>query len=50
MVLLFLHSGRPLPKDGEDARRNEGVGILLDGRATSAWKQGGEGGRQLVRG
>ena len=38
----FLHSGRPLPKDGEDARRNEGVGILLDGRATSAWKQGGE--------
>ena len=22
---------RPLPKDGEDARRNEGVGILLDG-------------------
>ena len=30
-----LHSGRPLPKDGEPAVRNEGVGILLDERATA---------------
>ena len=38
----FLHSGRPLPKDGEPAVRNEGVGILLDERATAAWKEAGE--------
>ena len=38
----FLHSGRPLPKDGEPAVRNEGVGILLDERATAAWKEVGE--------
>ena len=38
----FLHSGRPLPKDGEPAVRNEGVGILLDKRATAAWKKVGE--------
>ena len=31
-----LHSGRPLPKDGEPAVRNEGVGILLDEWATAA--------------
>ena len=38
----FLHSGRRLPKDGEPAVRNEGVGILLDERATAAWKEAGE--------
>ena len=37
----FLHSGRPLPKDGEPVR-NEGVCILLDERATAAWKEAGE--------
>ena len=30
----FLHSCHPLPKDGEPAVRNEGVGILLDKRAS----------------
>ena len=39
---LFLHSGRPLPKEGEVAARNEGVGIALDERATKAWKEAGE--------
>ena len=38
----FLHFGRPLPKDGEPAVRNGGVGILLDERATAAWKEVGE--------
>ena len=38
----FLHSGRPLPGDQERASRNEGVGIVLDGEATVAWKYTGE--------
>ena len=38
----FLHSGRPLPDSGDPATRNEGVRILLDERATVAWRQGGE--------
>ena len=38
----LLHSGRQLPEDGEPLVRNEGVGILLDRRATSAWKDAGE--------
>ena len=38
----FLHSGRPLPGKDETVARNEGVGILLDRRATAAWRQGGE--------
>ena len=38
----FLHSGCPLPKDGEPAVRNEGGGSLLDERATAAWKEAGE--------
>ena len=38
----FLHSGRPLQGKDETAARNEGVGILLDRRATAAWRQGGE--------
>ena len=38
----FLHSGRPLPANGEDAARNEGVGIMLDPKATIAWKEAGE--------
>ena len=32
----FLHSGRPLPDSNEDAVRNEGVGIMLDPKATVA--------------
>ena len=31
---MFLHSGRPLLVSGEDAAHNEGVGILLDPKAT----------------
>ena len=38
----FLHSGRPLPAEGDAAVRKEGVGILLDERATAAWRQAGE--------
>lgn len=39
---IFLHSGRPLPASEDMAIRNEGVGILLDGRAAAAWRQAGE--------
>ena len=38
----FLHSGRPLPQDGQPARRNEGVGIFLNAAMTTLWKRGGE--------
>ncbi len=39
----FLHSGRPLPSsDDEVAARNEGVGILMDARASEAWRLGVE--------
>ena len=38
----FLHSGRPLPSDGDQAVRNEGVGIALDRKATEAWKAAGK--------
>ena len=38
----LIHSGRPLPNEDEPQRRNEGVGILLDERATQAWKDAGE--------
>ena len=38
----LLHSGHPLPSDDEPAVRNEGVGIMLDERATTAWKEAGE--------
>ena len=39
---IFLHSGRTLPVDGDVAIRREGVGILLDGRATAVWRDAGE--------
>ena len=39
---LFLHSGRPLPKEKEVAAKNEGGGIALNERATKAWKEAGE--------
>ena len=38
----FLHSGRRLTEEGESAVRKEGVGILLDDKATAAWKEAGE--------
>ena len=37
-----LHSGRSLPGDGENAVWKEAVGILLDERATNAWRAGGD--------
>ena len=40
--IMFLHSGRPLPVSDADAVRNEGVGILLDPKATAAWRNAGE--------
>ena len=38
----FLHSGRVLPADDDITIRREGVGILLDGKATAAWRAAGE--------
>ena len=38
----LLHSGRPLPGNSENALRKEGVGILLDEKATNAWRAAGE--------
>ena len=38
----FLHSGRILPADDDIVIRREGVDILLDGRATAAWRAAGE--------
>ena len=38
----FLHSGHVLPVDSDAAVRRNGVGILLDGRATAAWRAAGE--------
>ena len=38
----FLHSGRPVPSHDVQCIRNEGVGIFLDEKATTAWKTGGE--------
>ena len=34
----FLHSSQILPADDDIAIRREDVGILLDGRATAAWR------------
>ena len=38
----LLHSGCPLPDEGEPQVRNEGVGILLDEHATATWRDAGE--------
>ena len=38
----ILNLGRLLPEHGDVAVKNEGIGILLDERATAAWRQGGE--------
>ena len=38
----LLHSGRPLPSENDRAVRNEGVGNVLDTKATAAWKEAGE--------
>ena len=39
---MVLHLGRPLPEGDAVAHRGEGVGILLNGLATEAWRQAGE--------
>eukprot|EP00117_Sycon_ciliatum_P039014 scpid35652/ scgid3339/ Craniofacial development protein 2; p97 bucentaur protein len=38
----FLHSGRRLPNGDGPARRNEGVGIMLNPGMTEAWRRAGE--------
>jgi len=38
----FLHSGKFLLNNGTVAARKEEVGIVLDARATEAWRQGEE--------
>ena len=38
----LLHSGCPLPDEGEPQVQNKVVGILLDKLATEAWKDAGE--------
>ena len=38
----LLHSGRSLPGNNENGARKEGIGILLDERATNAWRAAGE--------
>ena len=38
----MLHSGRPIPGDSDIVNRQEGVGILLDKKASAAWRIGGE--------
>ena len=38
----FLHSGYVLLVDSDAVVRQNGVGILLDGRATVAWRAAGE--------
>ena len=37
-----LHSRRPIPDQGDPQRRNEGLGILLDRCAATAWKDAGD--------
>jgi len=37
----FLHSGHELPVDSDNIVRRNGVGILLNGRATAAWRAAG---------
>ena len=45
----LLHSGRPIPSDDADGFvRREGVGILMNKRATAAWRAAGEEWKALV--
>ena len=39
---MMLHSGRPAPGAGDAAARREGVGLVMDKRATAAWRVAGE--------
>ena len=38
----LLHSGRPVPSSDDAVTRREGVGLVLDVRATAAWRMAGE--------
>ena len=38
---VILHSGRPVPADGNRALRNEGVAIVLDPTMAENWKSSG---------
>ena len=40
--LVLVHSGRPVPADGEPVQRYEGVGILLNSTMATAWRNSGE--------
>ena len=40
--VVILHSGRPVPADGNIALRNEGVAIVLDPALAENWKSSGE--------
>ena len=39
---VFVHSGRPVPADGEPVQTNDGVGILLNSIMAAAWRNSGE--------
>ena len=39
---IVLTAGRPTPQAGQPRNRGEGVAIVLNGPAASAWKAGGE--------
>ena len=39
---VLVHSGRPIPADGEPVQRNAGVGILLNPTMATAWRDSGE--------
>ena len=39
---IMLHSGRSVPSDSMAAIRREGVGIILNVKATAAWRAAGE--------
>ena len=45
---VLVHSGRPVPADGEPVRRNEGVGILLNPTMATAWRNSGECWRTII--
>jgi len=35
---VLVHSGRPVPANGEPVQRNKGVGILLNSTMAAAWR------------
>ena len=39
---VLVHSGRPIPADGELVQKTTGVGILLNPTMAAAWRDSGE--------